>query len=184
MRAVRRPVRWSVSRAWTLNGYRYPLPVTVTRGTRPVISISVCGPKAKSTGKKIGEFRERWRRLHTIPDANEKRLSSRHTQICGLPRICTCAVHYAAFYCDIFSLPAVVLSRRQSGANVLSSGYRLRGERDRVKLVSTSCGSFLVQDRICMETNRLLLRPPSERVSWCKLQDYIIILIKSVYGLF
>lgn len=40
-----------------------------------------------------------------------------------------------------------------------------REERDGVKLVSTSCGSFLAQDRICMETNRLLLRLPSERVS-------------------
>lgn len=27
--------------------------------------------------------------------SNEKRLSSRRTQICGLFRICTCAVHYA-----------------------------------------------------------------------------------------
>lgn len=80
-----------------------------------------------------------------------------------------------SFYCDIFSLPAVAsffcTGKVERTCSPVNTG---REERDRVKLVSTSCGSFLAQDRICMETNRLLLRLARERVSWCKLHDYII----------
>lgn len=158
---------------------RERLTVTVTRcynarNAPPLYQFRFAAPgRSRPERRSRGEFQEK--RPHTPPNANEKRLSSRRTQIWGLLRICT--VHYAvstAIFSRCPPSPGIVLSRQQSEANVLSSGYRPRGERDRVKLVSTSCGSLPAQDRICMETNRLLLRLASERVCWCKLRDYII----------
>lgn len=116
---------------------------------------------AKSTGKKIGKFQGgRW-----ATRVNEKRLSSRGTQICRQTgRMCTCAVHYAVSI-TIYFLSAValgiVLSRRQSGTNVFSSEYRAANretERERVRQSKISFNllavfPFLLQDWICMETN-------------------------------
>lgn len=73
---------------------------------------------------------------------------------------------YAPARCITQSLPRYFLAGRPSFFRAskveqtcsLADTSRVERERGRVKLVSTSCGSFLAQHRICMETNRLLLR--------------------------
>jgi len=163
---------------------RERLTVTVTRycnarNAPPLYQFRFCGPRAKSTGKKIeanskGDDRTRPR----------KQMKRDYHPV--VRKYAGCSEYASArrgtlrsFYRDIFSLPATRrasffrASKVERTCSLADTGREER-ERDRVKLVSTSCGSFLAQDRICMETTRLLLRLASERVSWCKLHDYII----------
>lgn len=98
---------WGVSRAWTLNGYRYPLSVTRYRNAwnaRPRYINFGLRPRGEVDRKEDRRIPEETR---ATAHANEKRLSSRRTQICGLFRICTCAGTLRSLYRDIFSLPAV-----------------------------------------------------------------------------